>query len=167
MSLTSDHRSALSTALGIVLSFALGFAAQWAIADGPWRAWHVMPGAMLAAGVVVLTVALAGALLLEDNHASGYRRIVICFVTGVALTFCGFALTVILEARQQWYVGPRVEFVAAEFRHRSPKNSVREVVRIPVEETPTYVISYVTPEGKREATTMSFIEGKTGWVIGP
>lgn len=83
----------ITAALGIVLSFALAFVGQWALADGAWQFLHLIPGSLFALGVLTL---LGGLILSFSNPHS--RQVAVAAAIGIVLVLGGFAATVTVEA---------------------------------------------------------------------
>ncbi len=88
-------RSALVTAIGILLGFTLTFFERWNEAPGAWRAHHIPPVVALALGCVVMVISLYCALVPHDQTVGQYERTVRIFVAGVVVVLVGFILAAI------------------------------------------------------------------------
>lgn len=160
--MTSDHRTALATALGLIISFALGFAGQWAVAEGVWQAWHLLPGLLIATGVGVLTRALRLILMFEGEDRKVYRNIVRLFSVGVWLTFGGFMSTIVIEAGRQWFVGPPDSEIIRQFARPHVDERAIDVLRVPKEaET---VIVYADKSGATRTEILTLVMTTQGWI---
>lgn len=89
-------RSALVTAIGILLGFTLTFFEHWNEAPGEWRARHIPPVVALALGGILMVISLYRALVPHDQNVRQYERTVRLFIAGVALVLIGFILAVVI-----------------------------------------------------------------------
>jgi len=160
--MTSDHRTALATALGLIISFALGFAGQWAVTEGVWQAWHLLPGLLIAAGVAVLARALRRILILEGEDRKAYLRIVKLFSVGVWLTLGGFTSTVLVEAGRQWFVGPSDREIMRQFAKPQGAERTIDVLRVPKEAAA--LIVYADTSGATRTEVVTLVKTNQGWI---
>ena len=86
-------RSALVTAIGILLGFILAFFEHWISAPGEWTLHHVLPLAGLASGGVLMIISLYRALVPHDQSVHRYESTVRLFIVSVVLVMLGFILT--------------------------------------------------------------------------
>ena len=89
-------RSALVTAIGILLGFTLAFFERWNGAPGEWELHHLLPLAGLISGGVLMVISLYRALVPHDQSVRRYESTVRLFVVSVILVLVGFILAIVL-----------------------------------------------------------------------
>jgi hypothetical protein len=88
-------RSALVTAIGILLGFTLAFVERWNSATGEWELHHILPLAGLIMGGVLMVIALYRALVPHDQSVRRYEKTVRLFVASIILVLVSFMLAVV------------------------------------------------------------------------
>ena len=88
-------RSALVTAIGILLGFTLAFFERWNSAPGEWERHHILPLAGLILGGALMVISLYRALVPHDQSVRRYENTVRLFVAGIILVLVGFILAIV------------------------------------------------------------------------
>ena len=88
-------RSALVTAIGILLGFSLAFFERWITTPGGWAPHHIFPLAGLILGSVLMVISLYRALVPHDQSVRRYEHTVRLFVVSVVLVLAGFILAIV------------------------------------------------------------------------
>ena len=88
-------RNGTLTVVGIVLSFSLGFLAQWGANPLPWRLWDAPPVLALAIGIVIQFRALWLLLKIDSLKRQIFEKANRAFFVGAATTGAGGFLAVL------------------------------------------------------------------------
>ena len=94
----STFRNGSVTAIGVVLSFSLGFLNNWASQPAVWRAPDLAAIATIAAGLGCQFRALAGMLSITSLQLPVYKRLIRIFLVGLALVVGGVAIALTGDA---------------------------------------------------------------------
>jgi len=90
-------RNGSLTAVGIVLSFSLGFLTQWANNPIPWALTDLPTVAVLASGIVLQLRALAALLNTTTLRKRPFERANRTFLYGVTLTAAGVFIGILTD----------------------------------------------------------------------
>jgi hypothetical protein len=90
-------RNGTLTVSGIVLSFSLGFLAQWGANPLPWRLWDAPPVLALIAGIVIQFRALWMLLGIESLKRHIFEKANKQFFIGAAMTGTGVFLAICMD----------------------------------------------------------------------
>jgi len=90
-------RNGTLTVAGIVLSFSLGFLAQWGANPLPWRLWDAPPVLALAAGIVIQLRALWMLLGIESLKRRVFEKANRQFFIGAVTTGAGVFLAILMD----------------------------------------------------------------------
>jgi hypothetical protein len=88
-------RSALVTAIGILLGFTLAFFERWNSAPGGWKLQHFFPFGGLILGGILMVISLYRALVPHDQSVRRYESTVRLFVVSIVLVLIGFILAIV------------------------------------------------------------------------
>jgi hypothetical protein len=95
--ITDEARTALITAIGIILAFTLGFFGQWSLAsdETPWERYEILVLIVMCIGIALNIIALYLSLELTQTRKF-YKRTVAIFTAGISLSFISALLAVLL-----------------------------------------------------------------------
>ena len=93
--MSPGSRTALVTAIGIILGFVLTFFERWSNVPGPWDARHIAPVGALALGIILILVSLYRALVPHDQSVARYEATVRLFVIGISVVLLGVTIAVV------------------------------------------------------------------------
>jgi hypothetical protein len=99
-------RNGTLTVAGIVLSFSLGFLAQWGANPLPWRLWDVPPVLALAIGIVIQFRALWMLLKIESLKRRVFEKANRQFFIGAVTTGAGVFLAILMDLAELAIHGP-------------------------------------------------------------
>jgi len=90
-------RNGTLTVVGIVLSFSLGFLAQWGANPLPWRLWDAPPVLALAIGIVFQFRGLWLLLKIESLKRNIFEKANRAFFIGAVTTGAGVFLAILVD----------------------------------------------------------------------
>jgi hypothetical protein len=90
-------RNGTLTVVGIVLSFSLGFLAQWGANPLPWRLWDAPPVLALTIGIVIQFRALWLLLKIDSLKRQIFEKANRAFFVGAATTGAGVFLAILAD----------------------------------------------------------------------
>ena len=91
----SAFRNGSVTAIGVVLSFSLGFLNTWASQPSVWKASDMAAIAAIALGLACQFRSLAGMLAVTSLQQPVYERLIRVFLVGLGLVAGGVAAALI------------------------------------------------------------------------
>jgi len=94
----SAFRNGSVTAIGVVLSFSLGFLNSWAAQPSVWKASDMAAIAAIALGLACQFRSLAGMLAVASLQRPVYERLIRVFLVGLAFVAGGVAIALIGDA---------------------------------------------------------------------
>ena len=94
----STFRNGSVTAIGVVLSFSLGFLNNWASQPATWKASDLAAIATIALGLGCQFRSLAGMLSIASLQLAVYKRLIRIFLVGLALVVGGVAIALTGDA---------------------------------------------------------------------
>jgi hypothetical protein len=94
-------RNGTLTVVGIILSFSLGFLAQWGANPLPWRLYDAIPVGALTIGIIIQFRALALLLHTDSVKKLLFQRASRIFLTGAIITGAGVFLAIAADLVSQ------------------------------------------------------------------